>query len=245
MPAHESMLKGRVALVTGGASGIAASMALALGRAGAFVWIGDINSRARTETADQLKAEGIQAAGLALDVTDRRCVDESVAEILRKSGKLDILFNGAGIVSREPLLELSEATWDRVMAVNLKGTLFCSQAGARAMVNQRYGRIINVASGQVEGNPRNTDYAASKAGVIALTRSLALMMRELKVDVTVNAIAPGATDTPLWRQGKTDRQIEELLASGKINRPPDMASVVVFLAGRESWPLNGRVLERG
>jgi 3-oxoacyl-[acyl-carrier protein] reductase len=245
MAVQASILEDRIAMITGGASGISRAVAFALGGAGAFVWVADIAEAARAETVEQMKAKGIQAAGVPLDVTDRRSVDAALAEILRGSGKLDILFNGAGILTREPVLEMSEASWDRVLSVNLKGTLFCSQAAGKVMVKQRYGRIINVASGQAEGDPRNADYAASKAGVIALTRSLAMAMRELKVDVTVNAIAPGPTDTPMWRQGKTARQIEELLASGKIGQPPDMGPVVVFLAGRDSWPITGRVLARG
>ena len=240
-----STLAGRVAVVTGGASGISRAMASAFGEAGAFVWVADIDAKGASATADQMKAKGLQAASVGLDVTDRRSVDDAFAEILRGSGRLDILFSGAGILSRQPVLEVSEATWDRVLAVNLKGTLFCNQAAAKIMVAQKYGRIINVASGLAEGNPRNADYAASKAGIIALTRSLAMALRELKVDVTVNAIAPGQTDTPMWRQGKTDRQIEDFLASGTIGQPPDMGPVVVFLASKDSWPITGRVLARG
>lgn len=245
MTAYDKPLSGRVALITGGGSGIGQAMTSAMAKAGAFVWISDIRSEAAAEAAGRLKTAGLESASLGLDVTSRNAVDKAIADVLRASGKLDILFNAAGILSREPVLEVSETTWDNVLAVNLKGTLFCCQAAAKIMVRQRYGRIINVASGQAEGNPRNADYAASKAGVIALTRSLAMAMRELKVDVTVNAIAPGPTDTPMWRQGKTARQIEDLLASGKIGQPADMESIVVFLASGDSWPLNGRVLERG
>jgi 3-oxoacyl-[acyl-carrier protein] reductase len=245
MAAQDSTLEGRVAFVTGGASGIAHAMSHAMGRAGAFVWIADINDQAAAEAADRLKAAGCQAASVQVDVSKRASVDEAIAGVLRSSGKLDVLFNGAGILSREAVLDVSEATWDRILAVNLKGTLFCAQAAAKVMIKQGYGRIINVASGQAEGSPRNADYAASKAGVIALTKSMAMAMRELKVNVTVNAIAPGPTDTPMWRQGKSPSQIESLLASGKIGRPPDMGSVVLFLASEGSWPLNGRLLERG
>lgn len=245
MAVQGSTLTGSVALVTGAASGISQAMALALGQAGAFVWVGDIDAKAGLETVGRLESDGCEAKSVQLDVTRRNSVDDSIAEIIRESGRLDILFNGAGIISRESVLDVSEATWDRVLAVNLKGTLFCSQAAGKVMVDQGYGRIINVASGLVHGNPRDADYAASKAGVIALTRSLAMAMRELKVDVTVNAIAPGPTDTPLWRRGKSTQQIEELLASGKIGKTPDMGSVVVFLASRASWPLSGQIMERG
>jgi NAD(P)-dependent dehydrogenase (short-subunit alcohol dehydrogenase family) len=238
-------LAGRVALVTGGASGISRAMAGAFAAAGASVWVADLDAAGAAATADRISVGGGKAMSLQIDVTQRCSVDDAFAEIMRGGGRLDILFSGAGILSREPVLEVSEATWDRVLAVNLKGTLFCNQAAAKIMAQQNYGRIINVASGLAEGNPRNADYAASKAGVIALTRSLAMAMRERKVDVTVNAIAPGQTDTPMWRQGKSARQIEDLLGSGTIGQPPDMGSVVVFLAGKDSWPITGRVLARG
>lgn len=240
-----SVLKGRVALVTGGASGISRAMASALGKAGARLWIGDLDEEGGARAAGELRGEGIQADSVRLDVTDRACVEEAVGGIIGKDGHLDVLFNGAGIIDRRPVLELTEEAWDRVLTVNLKGTFLCSQAAAKVMVGQAYGRIINVVSGLAEGSPRSAAYAASKAGVIALTKSLASAIRPLKVDVTVNAIAPGPSDTPMWRGGKNPQEIEALLASGRVSRPGDMASVVLFLAGARSWPLSGRVLERG
>jgi len=245
MTTGKTSLEGQVAMVTGGASGISRAMALALGKAGTHIWIADIDGKKTSQAVDDFKSTGIDANGLRIDVTDRRSVDEAVNAILKQEGKIDVLFNGAGIVNRQPVLEMSEEAWDRVLTINLKGTFLCTQAAARGMVKRGYGRIINVASGQVEGGVRNANYAASKGGVVSLTKSFAAELRELKVDVTINAIAPGATDTPLWRTGKTDEQITQLLASGKIHIPGDMSSVVVFLASADSWPLNGRVLERG
>ena len=245
MTTGKTSLEGQVAMVTGGASGISRAMALALGKAGTHIWIADIDGKKTSQAVDDFKSTGIDANGLRIDVTDRRSVDEAVNAIFKQEGKIDVLFNGAGIVNRQPVLEMSEEAWDRVLTINLKGTFLCTQAAARGMVKRGYGRIINVASGQVEGGVRNANYAASKGGVVSLTKSFAAELRELKVDVTINAIAPGATDTPLWRTGKTDEQITQLLASGKIHIPGDMSSVVVFLASADSWPLNGRVLERG
>src|SRR3990172_7956929 len=244
MTTGKTSLEGQVAMVTGGASGISRAMALALGKAGTHIWIADIDGKKTSQAVDDFKSTGIDANGLRIDVTDRRSVDEAVNAILKQEGKIDVLFNGAGIVNRQPVLEMSEEAWDRVLTINLKGTFLCTQAAARGMVKRGYGRIINVASGQVEGGVRNANYAASKGGVVSLTKSFAAELRELKVDVTINAIAPGATDTPLWRTGKTDEQITQLLASGKIHIPGDMSSVVVFLASADSWPLNGRVPER-
>ena len=245
MDQYGSVLEGRIALITGGASGISRAMASAMGKAGARLWIGDIDADGGARAVSELRAEKIQADSVRLDVTDRGSVEEAIGKVLQKEGRLDVLFNGAGIIDREPVLELSEEVWDRVLTVNLKGTFLCAQAAAKVMVPKGHGRIINVVSGLAEGNPRSSAYASSKAGVIALTKSLASAMRALKVDVTVNAIAPGPTDTPMWRGGKSPQQIEELLASGQINQPADMSSVVVFLASAQSWPLNGRLLERG
>ncbi len=245
MTTGKTSLEGRVAMVTGGASGISRAMALALGRAGARIWIADVDVNGINQAVDTLTANGIRTNCLRVDVTDRRMVEDTVSEIMRQEGQVDILFNGAGIVNRQLVMEMSEGAWDRVLAINLKGTFLCCQAAGRVMVKRGYGRIINVASGLVEGAARNANYAASKAGVVAFTKSFAAELRELKVDVTVNAIAPGPTDTPLWRTGKNGEQVNQLLASGKIHIPEDMASVVVFLASADSWPLNGRVLERG
>src|SRR5262249_46778926 len=238
-------LEGRVAMVTGGASGISRAMARALGTAGAHVWIADVNCEGAAQAVSELRAAGIQADAHDLDVTSRFSVETAVDEITRRGGRLDVLFNGAGVVTRRRVLDIAEEDWDRLLAINLKGTFLCSQAAARVMVEQGYGRIVNIASGLAQGGAGNADYAASKAGVIAFTRSFARGLRELKVDVTINAIAPGATDTPLWRKGKTPEQIERLLASGTIHQPGDMASAVVFLASEESWPISGHVLERG
>ncbi len=245
MTTNSKSLEGQVAMVTGGASGISRAMATALGKAGARVWIADIDNDRTNLAVEELRGNGINADGMRLDVMDRRSVENAVNKITELEGKIDILFNGAGIVNRHSVMEMSEEAWDRVLATNLKGTFLANQAVARTMIKRGYGRIINVASGQVEGGARNSNYAASKGGVVSFTKSFAAELRELKVDVTVNAIAPGATDTPLWRTGRTTEQINQLLASRNIHRPGDMASIVVFLASRDSWPLNGRVLERG
>lgn len=245
MEGKGAVLEGRIALITGAASGISRAIASAMGKAGARLWIGDVDAEGGERAAGELRAEGRQADFVRLDVTDGNSVAQAVDRVVQQDGRLDVLFNGAGIIDREPVLELSADLWDRILRVNLRGTFLCAQAAAKVMVRRGHGRIVNVASGLAEGSPRSSAYASSKAGVIALTRSMASALRELKVDVTVNAIAPGPTDTPMWRRGKTPAQIEQVLSSGRVARPADMASVVVFLASPESWPLNGRMLERG
>ena len=154
MDQYGSVLEGRIALITGGASGISRAMASAMGKAGARLWIGDIDADGGARAVSELRAEKIQADSVRLDVTDRGSVEEAIGKVLQKEGRLDVLFNGAGIIDREPVLELSEEVWDRVLTVNLKGTFLCAQAAAKVMVPKGHGRIINVVSGLAEGNGR-------------------------------------------------------------------------------------------
>ena len=235
-------LEGRIAVVTGGASGISKAMASALGTSGAKVIIADIDDEAAAQVAGSLRSKGIQADFKCLDVTKRQSIEDVFKGIIEQKGAIDILFNGAGILNRQPVLDIAEEDWDRVLAVNLKGTFLCTQIAARYMVEQRYGRIINIASTISEGSANNSDYTASKTGVMAFTRSFGIELRALKVDVTVNAVALEATDTPLWRKGKSPEEIERRLSSGKIHLPKDIGPLVIFLASPESSPINGQII---
>lgn len=238
-------LKGRVAIITGAASGISRAMAEALGRAGARLILLDVNGEGAQAAVTALESNGVPASARRLDVTDAGSVEETMTQIAGEQGRIDILFNGAGLVRRGPVLAMTEQDWDAVLAVNLRGTFLCARAAAHHMVQQRFGRIVNIASGQAQGAAHNAQYAASKAGVIAFTRSFAIELRATGADITVNCVAPGATDTPLWRTGKTPQEIERLLSTGAIHQPGDMAAVVVFLATSSSWALSGQLLERG
>jgi NAD(P)-dependent dehydrogenase (short-subunit alcohol dehydrogenase family) len=142
------------------------------------------------------------ATAVQVDVGNRDSVAEMMKQVIAKYGQLDVLFNGAGVMTRIPVVELPEEEWDRVLRINLKGTFLCSQAAAKQMIPKKQGRIISVASGRgVAGQARAAHYAASKAGVIAFTKSLAVELAPY--DITVNAICPGATDTPMSRAGST------------------------------------------
>lgn len=240
----EQILHGQVALVSGGASGIGRAMAEALGRAGAKVWIASRDENAIGRAVAELQQAGIAVSGAALDVTQREAVDNTVRNILQQDGRIDILINSAGVMIKRPVLEMPEDVWDLVVGVNLKGTFLVTQAVARGMIARGYGRIVNFSSGHVKGNASNSAYSASKGGVEAFTRTFALELQQLKVDVTINVVEPGGTDTPMWRRGKSAEYIERSLATGRIRPPEHMASVVLHLASPASRDVNGQLIER-
>jgi NAD(P)-dependent dehydrogenase (short-subunit alcohol dehydrogenase family) len=235
-------LDGRVALVTGASQGIGEAIARALASAGASVAVADLPSKQAASEA--LAAQlGNGARGYGLDVTDVPAIRPLLERIAQEMGSLDILVNNAGIRSGTPTLELTEAEWDRVQAVNLKGTFFCAQAAAPLMLERGWGRIINVSSQLVDASsPSRAAYAASKGGIMALTRSLALEWPTH--GITVNAIGPGPTATPMTAGASPERDAQVLGRSplGRRLEPHEIAGSVVFLASEEAAAVNGHLL---
>jgi NAD(P)-dependent dehydrogenase (short-subunit alcohol dehydrogenase family) len=238
------LLTGQVALITGGGSGIGRAIAEALGQAGARVWLAARDLGAVERAVDELTGRGIAASGARLDVSSRSEIEKVIYDILKADEKIDILFNGAGVMIKHPVLEMPEEVWDQVIDINLKGTFLCTQAVARGMVTRGYGRIINVSSAHVRGNATNSAYSASKGGLESFTKTFAAELKQLNVDVTINAIEPGGTDTPMWRRGKSAAYIQQALASGRIRAPGHMSAVVLFLASPASGAVNGQVIDR-
>ncbi len=238
-------LAGRVALVTGAQQGIGRAAARALAAAGADVagtWRDDAAAAAATEA--EVRAAGRQAFLVRADIADVAESARMVEAVLRRFGRLDILVNNAGIFPRAPFLEMTEALWDGVHSVNLKGAAFCAQAAARAMIaGGAGGAIVNMASMAVRGSPRGAHYSASKAGLVGLTRAMALELAPHRI--RVNAIAPGLIDTAQPRQGSTEEGLAALAAAiplGRIGQAAEIADAVVFLASDGAAFMTGEVV---
>ena len=231
---------GRTALVTGGAGGIGLAIARQLAEGGARVVLVDLERQALDVAAASL-AEPRHHLALAVDVTRPEGVEQAVATVLEATGRIDILVNSAGVALLEPAGEISEAAWERTLAVNLTAPLLLAQAVAPAMRRQRHGRIINLASqASVVAIRRHAAYCASKAGLVGLTRVLAL---EWASDgITVNAISPTVVDTPLGRKawaGQVGEAMRALIPTGRFAQPEEVARLAVFLAGTHAGMLTG------
>lgn len=231
---------GRTALVTGGAGGIGLAIARQLAEGGARVVLVDLERQALAVAAASL-AEPRHHLALAVDVTRPAGVEQAVATVLEATGRIDILVNSAGVALLEPAGEVSEAAWERTLAVNLTAPLLLAQAVAPAMRRQRHGRIINLASqASVVALRRHAAYCASKAGLVGLTRVLAL---EWATDgITVNAISPTVVDTPLGRKawaGQVGEAMRALIPTGRFAQPEEVARLAVFLAGTHAGMLTG------
>ncbi len=235
-------LQGKVALVTGAASGIGAATAKRLAREGALVAVNDAKAEGLEAVAGEIRAAGAKALVVPGDVARRADVERMVGETVRAFGRLDILINNAGINRDAMAAKMTEEQWDAVLAVNLKGTFLCAQAALPGMREHGWGRVVNTSSVGSLGNIGQANYAASKAGVIGLTRTLAL--EYAKYGVTVNAIAPGPVMTAMLA-GVPDPIKEKIIAqvpAGRIAAPDEIAGVHVFLASDDAAFITGQVI---
>jgi 2,3-dihydro-2,3-dihydroxybenzoate dehydrogenase len=249
---------GKVVAVTGAASGIGRATALGFSHQGARVALCDLNAAGLTEVAAMVQKAGGEARVVELDVSEQAQAARAIDGIVQAWGQLDILVHAAGLnksgpTSHGPVLSITEQDWDRLIDVNLLGTVYCAQAAARHMMRQRRGRIINLAS--IAGAIPRLDeatYGVSKAGVRMFTKCLALELAPY--GITVNAIAPGPTDTPMLQVAAgADAQMRERMIAGiperfrlgvplgKLGQPEDIASAILYLASDEAHHITGLI----
>jgi 3-oxoacyl-[acyl-carrier protein] reductase len=237
-------LKGKVAVVTGGAQGIGRAIAVGLGREGAKVVVADLQADRAKSVADELCALGTESHSMEVNVANESAVKRLAAESFERFGKVDILVNDAGIYLKSSVMEMSEEVWDRTLDVNLGGNFLCARAFIPSMRKQKNGRIISIASGIAHyGAKEFAAYAASKAAIIGFVKALA---RELGPDgITVNALCPGAANTAMPRTHRTEEELMARLRSnplGHVLEPEDFVGPILFLASDAASYITGQAI---
>jgi len=249
-------VQGKVAVVTGSGSGLGKAIAERLAEEGAIVVVADVNESGMNETVRELTQRGTKAIGVKMDVSNRDDVQRVLQEVVDTCGKIDILVSNAGVTRHRPFMTMNSEDWDVVLAVDLKGVFFCSQAVAPHMISKRYGKILNIssisgtgASSHAVGGSQggNANYAAAKAGVIQLTKTLA---RELGPHgINVNSIAPGFVYTAMTGTTRSPKEVEEHIAVrsasavlGRCGTPEDIANAVLFFVSDEASFISGQTL---
>ena len=242
MPQTENLR--RVALVTGGAKGIGRAVCLALAEKGMDIAVNYAGSAAAAEeTAAACRALGVRAVTLQADVRRPENCQKLVEDTVAALGRIDVLVNNAGITADTLMLRMTEADFDNVLATNLKGAFFCTKAASRYMMRQRYGRIVSISSVVgLHGNAGQTNYAAAKAGLIGLTKSVAKEYAARQI--TANVVAPGFIDTDMTAAMPESARAAAAasIPAGKVGDAKDVAAAVAFLAGEQSGYITGQVL---
>ena len=237
-------LKGKVAIVTGGAQGIGKAIATQLAQEGANVVIADVAEEVAKPTAQEISQKGNEAISIGVDVSSISSVEEMVKKTLDKFGRIDILVNNAGITRDALVMRMKEEDWDLVLDINLKGVFNCIKIVSPVMMKQKSGKIVNIASiVGIIGNAGQANYSASKGGLIALTKTCARELASRRINV--NAVAPGFIQTSMTE--RLPAQVKEKLSSqipfGEIGKPEDVASAVLFLVSEKASYITGEVIK--
>lgn len=237
-------LKGKVAIVTGGAQGIGKTIATRLAQEGANVVIADVVEEVAKATAQEISQKGSESISIGVDVSILSSVEEMVKKTLDKFGRIDILVNNAGITRDALVMRMKEEDWDLVLNINLKGAFNCIKVVSPVMMKQKAGKIVNIASiVGIIGNAGQANYSASKGGLIALTKTCARELAGRRINV--NAVAPGFIQTSMTERLST--QVKEKLSSqipfGEIGKPEDVASAVLFLVSEKASYITGEVIK--
>ncbi|MFA5093921.1 MAG: 3-oxoacyl-[acyl-carrier-protein] reductase [Candidatus Omnitrophota bacterium] len=238
------IFKDRVCLITGGARGIGREIALAFAKEGCDIVLCDVNQDALDSTSKEIESLGRKSATFVVDVTNFSQVEDMVNKTLDKFQKIDILINNAGITRDALIVRMSEQEFDSVIAVNLKGTFNCTKAASKVMMKQRYGKIVSIASIiGIMGNAGQANYAASKAGIIGITKSVAKELASRNVNV--NAIAPGfiATDMTAKLPENVKAQMLSMIPLNRFGKASDVAELAMFLASDASSYITGQVIK--
>ena len=234
--------KDKVALITGSASGMGKQTALKMAENGAKIIINDIVPERVDKTVREFKDKGLEVIGAVADVLDKKAIDQMIKAGMDAFGHIDILVNNAGMEKSGVLRKLTEDAWDLTINTNLKGAFLCSQAVHEQMIERKFGRIINIASRAWLGGPGQAPYSSAKAGMVGLTRVLALELGR-KGNITANCIAPGLIRTPLWDE-LPEKQVNYLISkqpTGKLGKVDDIANTVMFFAHEDASFITGQV----
>lgn len=237
----------RVAVVTGGGSGMGEAICHELGRRGNKVAVLDVNGEAAQRVSEELRAQGVAALGVAVDVSDRGAVEEAFAKVRTELGPVHVLVTSAGAVDWAPFAEITIEAWDRLIAVNLTGTFHCCQLAVPDMLEAGWGRIVMISSSSAQrGSPKMAHYAASKGALLSLTKSLA---REYGPQgITVNNVPPSGIETPMQHQGQAaghlppNDQMAAGIPVGHLGTGDDIAAAVGFLCSEQAGFITGQVL---
>ncbi len=237
----------RVAVVTGGASGMGEATCHELAKRGHKVGVLDVNGEGAQRVAEELRAEGADALGVTADVTNRPAVEEAFAKVRSELGPVSMLVTSAGMVGFAPFIDITPESWARIIDVNLTGTFHCCQAALPDMITAKWGRIVMISSSSAQrGSPLMAHYAASKGAVITLTKSLAREYAPL--GITVNNIPPSGIETPMQQQSqaqghvKSNEEMANQIPVGHLGTGDDIAAAVGFLCSEQAGFITGQVL---